>query len=196
MKFRKESKVSYEIFPFFGNQICNIHNEDKYILRTIKPPQICKHNIHLNKVFFMNSNVIEIKEGVLIKAKSLYRNNEFHKLISFCQKECTINPDNLEMWKLYSVAAGMLDKAVLANSCCLRIYDKNPDDLRNISNLIASYFHTNNPQKALEIIIKHSGDFEGEILESVLETITTATIEYDDVFNSIPNWMQDKILNR
>lgn len=113
-------------------------------------------------------------------AIGLYREQAFEELFDFCNIETQKDVNNIELWKLYGVAAGMTGKPNIAIKCAETVYNTSTVlDPYNLVNLITGYFHNDMAEEAVELINKHHKEVRGDAYEPFLHTINEAFGQYN-----------------
>lgn len=116
----------------------------------------------------------------LDQAIELYRAQKFEELFNHCNLETQKDVTNLELWKLYGVAAGMTGQPNIAMKCAETVYQSSTVlDQYNLVNLITAYFHNDMAEEAIDLINKHHKEVQGDAFEPFLHTINEAFGQYN-----------------
>jgi len=129
-------------------------------------------------------------------ALDLYWNEDYEKLFEYCKEVCPKEIDNIELWKLFGVGAGMTGKPSIALMCYETVFNLEPDDDYNLINYLRALFHNDQVEIAIDKIYEYESRFNNQhIINNFKEILTQAQGQYDikQVVECLPNSLRNEV---
>jgi tetratricopeptide (TPR) repeat protein len=126
------------------------------------------------------------------KALDLYWKEEYQLLFEYCKEVTELEPDNVELWKLFGAGAGMSKNPEYAVLCYERVVSLEPDKENNMMNLITAYFHNDQAEIAIEYMYQLEERFSENMILRLKETLAQAKGHYnvEQVISYLPPTIQ------
>ena len=130
------------------------------------------------------------------KALDLYWDENYQELFKYCEKACLDEIENIELWKLFGVAAGMTQRQSIAFKCHETVFNLEPENDLNLINFLTSLFHNDMAENAIEVIHKFESRFDNEHIIRMFRDLLIAAgeqYEIDSLICHIPSSIMQKL---
>lgn len=129
------------------------------------------------------------------KALDLYNKEDFAGLFEFCKKEAPFEVNNIELWKLFSIGAGMTNHSQVAVMACETVFSLESEHFGNFLNLITTYFHNDQGEEAIELIHAQKHQINPNNIQFIIDLIIEASNQYDqnDLIRALPEPINELI---
>ena len=132
---------------------------------------------------------------IVTHAVELFRKGNLEGLKNYCERVLPINNTEVELWKLYGIALAELGNPTTARFAFNAALKLDPEDQVVLCNLITSFFHEGDRNKALELI---NGNIENlkemvsmPLFQNISEALDVGLIDYGDLSSGVLKKMKD-----